>query len=708
MKTNRKYRLSMFIVSASLLLASCSLDDVFDKHSDSANSAGGVTTDGSIAFNPVSPATTKSGNGDGWQTVNVPLGSSDKASKQATTAVATRGAYVSGTGAPAGSFGVLGYLIKSGGNISSVAPSSFMYNTQVTRNGVSGSYTYTYNPKKYWPDNTSDMVRFFAYYPYNGDGITLPAATDTGFPVLTYSPSTTVANQVDLMHVAAPAAVNNKIVGTAVGLNFSHALTRVSFSVKKDVSLASNAVVVKSIRLSGIKSKGYLPLGFSWSLSTVATDTTSYTSSVTDGTLIPTASQSLNTSTYQLLNSYNGYQLLLPQDVTSANKIYVTYILDGVTKSAEYNLPAATWSIGQSVNLQFTLPTLLGTGTNCYILNPSVSTSRAFFLPVSRVNEYWGTTGIGNNSSYTIGASDTWKMVLIWEDAANMVTLSNLTGTGLSTLPVVSIPANASGNAVVGVMKTSGSGVLNTILWSWHLWVTDYNPSNTTTSYGGLIWMDRNLGATSNSGIASIGLYYQWGRKDPFPAAKDFSGTEPYIYHQYWPNETSLTGGAFTPANVLNNPTVSTLPSTIQYPWKYYTYSSSSTTTDWYSSGTSQDDDLWGGVSNTKKIYDPCPSGWRVPFNGSWSFLYEGNFIYSSTNQGFIFTYSPSFFYPAAGLRYFNGGLGNVSAIGQCWSATAYENGAYSLIFFCYATYRVIPSSYEARSIGLSVRCVKQ
>jgi hypothetical protein len=666
MKTNRKYRLSMFIVSASLLLASCSIDDIFDKHSDSADSAGAVTTDGSIAFHPDS-LVTKSGNGDGWQTVNVPLGSSDKASQQATTAVATRGAYVSGTGAPAGSFGVLGYLIKSGGNISSVAPSSFMYNTQVTRNGVSGSYTYTYNPKKYWPDNTSDMVRFFAYYPYNGDGITLPAATDTGFPVLTYSPSTTVANQVDLMHVAAPAAVNNKIVGTAVGLNFSHALTRVSFSVKKDASLASNAVVVKSIRLSGIKSKGYLPLGFSWTLSTVATDTTSYTSSVTDGTLIPAASQSLNTSSYQLVNSYNGYQLLLPQTVSNANKMAITYTIDGVYKSVECTLPSATWGMGQSINYQITLLPLLGTSTNCYILNPSASTSKSFLFPVSRVNEYWNNGSLGNNGTYAIGASDTWKMVIIWQDVPNLVTIYGATGTGFTgpaSYATVSIPANAYGNAVVGIMKTSGSGTLNTILWSWHLWVTGYNPTTTTMSYNGLTWLDRNLGAMNNGlGADAYGLYYQWGRKDPFPGSTSGSIATSTTYGNY---PVTMATGPVSLATSIGNPN------------KFYTGSSGNY--DWLSP---QRTDLW--YNSGKTIYDPCPDGWHIPLNTQ----FISNVAFTSNN-------TPS------GYWDFSGNSMNLLGYkGVWWSSVTYNTDAYYLNSGSYVT-------NFPRAGGFSVRCVKQ
>lgn len=56
------------------------------------------------------------------------------------------------------------------------------------------------------------------------------------------------------------------------------------------------------------------------------------------------------------------------------------------------------------------------------------------------------------------------------------------------------------------------------ILWSWHIWITS-KPEECET--GGVVVLDRNLGATTSQPgeNASIGLLYQWGRKDPFPGA---------------------------------------------------------------------------------------------------------------------------------------------------------------------------------------------
>ena len=57
-------------------------------------------------------------------------------------------------------------------------------------------------------------------------------------------------------------------------------------------------------------------------------------------------------------------------------------------------------------------------------------------------------------------------------------------------------------------------------IWSWHIWSVDYDPATMAQTYSsGAVFMDRNIGAltTDCTQPSSRGLYYQWGRKDPFP-----------------------------------------------------------------------------------------------------------------------------------------------------------------------------------------------
>ncbi|MBQ5715677.1 MAG: hypothetical protein IIV60_04890, partial [Alistipes sp.] len=83
------------------------------------------------------------------------------------------------------------------------------------------------------------------------------------------------------------------------------------------------------------------------------------------------------------------------------------------------------------------------------------------------------------------------------------------------------------GNALVGAYDEAGE-----IIWSWHIWLTDSDVEAISTSVGDI--MDRNLGAYSNSNGSkdteaiydSYGMYYQWGRKEPFPRPRDYKFTD--------------------------------------------------------------------------------------------------------------------------------------------------------------------------------------
>ena len=72
------------------------------------------------------------------------------------------------------------------------------------------------------------------------------------------------------------------------------------------------------------------------------------------------------------------------------------------------------------------------------------------------------------------------------------------------------------------------------LIWSWHIWATDYDPDaeGGTVDFNGYTLMNRNLGALANDNsttdkiLASYGLYYQWGRKDPFIGPNTYQGSE--------------------------------------------------------------------------------------------------------------------------------------------------------------------------------------
>ena len=102
------------------------------------------------------------------------------------------------------------------------------------------------------------------------------------------------------------------------------------------------------------------------------------------------------------------------------------------------------------------------------------------------------------------------------------------------------------GNALIGLFDKDGD-----CIWSWHIWAT--NGALTTHVYpSGYVFMDRNLGAENldPGDPASRGLYYQWGRKDPFPydlAAFDYG--EGFAFGTYYGEDSSTATVAWAAAH---------------------------------------------------------------------------------------------------------------------------------------------------------------
>ena len=175
------------------------------------------------------------------------------------------------------------------------------------------------------------------------------------------------------------------------------------------------------------------------------------------------------------------------------------------------------------------------------------------------------------------------------------------------------------GNALVAVKDADG-----TILWSWHIWVVDFDPVRTGQVYiSGNMLMDRNLGALStvptNADYGAYGLFYQWGRKDPFTIPD---------------RGTTAPEGAITAVYE----DLSSIAPTIYNPTVVYDQSF------WGNDAT-----LWGSV---KTIYDPCPAGWRVPDRDVWDGIESSDLItVNSTYRIIPEPYStPQAYYPMSGV----------------------------------------------------------
>ena len=326
-------------------------------------------------------------------------------------------------------------------------------------------------------------------------------------------------------------------------------------------------------------------------------------------------------------------------------------------------------------------------------------------------------------------------VVLLWQDVDGLISRVWLTGEpGRESYRLhFEVPRATidQGNAVVAVRDDRGN-----IMWSWHIWVTDYKLGEdlkTLTTYGGqtyqilpvnLGWCDGEETAYEER-AASIRVvqsetgevrtftvrqdggtvfrygnctYYQWGRKDPMLGAirrnNDNDNDNDLLYDKScygdykWKIDVSSPNGT----NYINS---------ILYPYAFY-----ANNLNWCNG---QFNNLWNNRSNpilwdgipTKTIYDPSPVGYcMAPINiftgmtssgrdeaDGYGTIFNMPYRYQEevrANYGWEFycrampgegqwdESDGTYYIPNADARSYNGKLVNLEHSGYYWTGNAY------------------------------------
>ena len=233
------------------------------------------------------------------------------------------------------------------------------------------------------------------------------------------------------------------------------------------------------------------------------------------------------------------------------------------------------------------------------------------------------------------------------------------------------VAPNTSGGSGLIAAYDDENGTGN-ILWSWHIWVTDYAPSATAEETvlepenkrvmqfrrSGTVYkpmMDRCLGAYDGYTSApqkvvdqsrANGFHYQRGRKDPFPGS--YPSEE--IPRQY---KFEINAGR-PPKNCLNryksDGITWVIPSGLNMTSIHHAYQHPESfgnpqSQEWSSN---PDSDLDGRAvwSESKTVHDPCPAGWRIATRNELQILIDYNssvwntiLTNSETNGGVLLQY---------------------------------------------------------------------
>lgn len=397
--------------------------------------------------------------------------------------------------------------------------------------------------------------------------------------------------------------------------------------------------------------------------------------------------------------------------------------------------------------------------SNSYLVNPSDGSNVRYVVPIeNRINTFWKSESGQLNADWKdhlFGNDQEWVAEVIWQDINKQVikfcnvdasltdTYRGLADDGYFTFVTTDEAIGAPCNVVIGVRRASASWSPATdgYMWSWHIWITDYDPYEDRSDwnddymypvangsvqryssfddipmYANRYIMDRNLGAigyTREDGYKkSAGMFYQYGRKDPFPTMN-----EVYVPSGNGFSKVSLVIASGLDADIYMS---------VCHPLTYFVSNSNWTRETAYNSYTWNDLKMDVQNGEGKSFFDPCPPGWQLPVYNIWlefgdvsaKEAYAPNWPnnYSTSGKddaGWLFYLAGAAktgnttYYPSAGVRDRSTGKYSTGN-GGLWAASEdIGNNAYYFYYTGSGNNTFKPMQHpNYRAMGLPVRCI--
>lgn len=231
----------------------------------------------------------------------------------------TRGSVLDNTTLPSKGFGVFG-------NYSSTEDETFGFNLfknqKVTGTTSNGSTTWTYGDVKYWP--SKGHIDFWAYAPHDAkyDDVNVLKGSKINFTV-----EKTVTAQKDLLWANATKQTIQKIAGTGnkVKFHFTHALSRLGFTVKLNGKPSTDATItLKSIKLAGSATESTPGAFYTSGDIDLATGKWDQTTLINKQNLDWfSGSEKVTSASKSNTDLKTDYLFVIPQEFSAANGLYV-------------------------------------------------------------------------------------------------------------------------------------------------------------------------------------------------------------------------------------------------------------------------------------------------------------------------------------------------------------------------------------------------
>lgn len=375
------------------------------------------------------------------------------------------------------------------------------------------------------------------------------------------------------------------------------------------------------------------------------------------------------------------------------------------------------------------------------VVDMSAQPANSYLVSEKETNYLFDATKKGDGSSLA-----TASVGVVWQSQSSLIQYLDLRDGKASFYVGADTDADhiKEGNAVIGAYDSDG-----TLIWSWHVWASDYDPeaADGSVNFNGYTMMTRNLGALAQSNsstadiLASYGLYYQWGRKDPFIGPATYNagnGSSASMYNGGGSRVYLKTAVSSAETGTLEYAVRNPLTFIVGVPGSEY---------DWLWSAHS--DGLWPSDNNVgmKTVNDPCPYGWRVAPSGAFAglsiketlegvgyepyydkfgwtltdggaeslFIGAGRRIYRHTQEndtkggGSIQNFYPT---PVSPAQVRSEALYNQPWVGYYWTTAPLAATRSAAFYFWFNKSDVAASGVENstpqyRANGMSVRCVK-
>ncbi len=372
---------------------------------------------------------------------------------------------------------------------------------------------------------------------------------------------------------------------------------------------------------------------------------------------------------------------------------------------------------------------LLPENQNCFIINPPATQgeSAKYLIPVSRVNQFWS-SGYEFKRSNMLKKKSKWVAEIIWKDVdvkggLELISITPAGAKGVGPNQYIEIevkydPQERYGNAVIGIKMADGKyNPVGDYLWSWHIWVSDYSGELQDVSGGrGIKLMDRNLGARNSikGDPGSVGLLYQWGRKDPF-----IGGTDNYWLGKGKNSLRSSTIVGTWSSKVVPYRDGGTMAYTVENPTSFVKSEVEKGIDNF--NGTDWQKDPYGGRMSTlwqnsrKTIFDPCPKGYKVANRYAFSALNNDNFLPYPSEENYLGrVYGEDVWFPMNGFkRSTSGALTGARTYGYVWTSqpsyTTARNGITNMFGRSLYFYKdKMNTDYRIRrAAAAAVRCMR-